>query len=123
MDDDLFADLGKEDEKRQQPEPSRKSKKKQPRFKRAVAKVTKQDVQQATDTGKYIKHGRYLQRTMRLRADQVEEMEEWRLYFRVASRAQFERWAIDVALRAMREGEEPQYQEVMTNRLISPLDE
>ena len=121
MDDDLFADLGKEDEKRQQTRQS--GSKRQPRFKRAVSKVTKRDVQEATDTGKYIKHGRYLQRTMRLRQDQVDEMEEWRLYFRVASRAQFERWAIDVALRAMREGEEPPYEEVMTNRLISPLDE
>ena len=121
MEDDLFADLAKEDEKRNQSQQSGGGRK--PRFKRAVGSVSKRDVQEASDTGKYITHGRYLQRTMRLRPDQVDELEAWRVHFRVASRAQFERWAIDLALRAMREGEQPQYEEVMTNRLISPLDE
>lgn len=97
MSDDFFDEIGKRDKKRGAVQTG---------FSNASLQQVREQVDSAAER-KSTKHGRFRQKTMRLEAGMLDEINEWadKLGLPVA---QMERWLLARGMQALRRGERPE---------------
>jgi hypothetical protein len=79
-------------------------------------------VHEAADTGKSIRHGKYVQFTMRLEEETVEAIKQWAEEVGVPQTHMY-RWIVARGLVALAEGERPEIEYPQVPKVIPPKSE